>query len=119
MTRNNASFAVATLAGALLIHLALACSSGSASVRGLLDGSTEAHADTPAAAAGCSRWEVQGFVPPKFTKKEVAWGFDDRGQPNLYSVATFDAFALPDGWEPLNGGTIGSPIVARHCLSSP
>lgn len=116
MTFNKASFALATLTGALLINLALACS-GSASVRSLLDASTEARADTPAAVSVCSRWEVQGFVPTKLTLKEASGGLDSNGQPNRFQIGTFDAFTLPDGWEPLNGGGIGSPIVARHCVS--
>ncbi|CAN5906881.1 hypothetical protein BH11MYX4_BH11MYX4_56760 [soil metagenome] len=116
MISKKASIVLMSLAGAGLVHAALACSSGAGGYLASLDGSAEARADTPASA--CTKWEVQGFVPPKFTKQEVAWGTDDKGQPNLFNIATFDAFTLPAGWEPLNGGSIGSPIIARHCLSS-
>ena len=116
MLSRNASIVLMSLAGAGLIHLALACSSGSASVRGLLDGSAEAHADTPAVAIACARWEVQSIVPTKFVKKQIAVGLDDQGQPNLYNITTFDAFTLPDGWEPIGGGGLAEPVIARHCL---
>jgi len=116
MISNKASIVLMSLAGAGLVHAALACSTGAGSVLAALDGSAEARADTPGAAA-CTKWEVRGFVPPTFTKQEVAWGTDAKGQPSLFAIASFDAFTLPDGWEPLNGGSIGSPFVARHCLS--
>jgi hypothetical protein len=117
MIANKTSIVLMSLAGAGLVHVAVACTSGASGYLAALDGSVEARAADAPAASACTKWEVQGFVPPNFTKTKVAWGTDDKGQPNLYNFPTFDAFALPDGWEPLNGGGIGNPIVARHCLA--
>jgi hypothetical protein len=109
---NRGILVMASLVGALVVHATMtACSNDSAGSTG----TKKAHAQTPPAATPCTKWEVQGFLPTAFNFKSVN-GTNPNGTPNPYSLPTFDAFALPDGWEPIGGGDLGA-VIARHCLA--
>lgn len=103
MKTSRTAFVFASLAGSLLVHFTLSACSPNASSK--TTGNGEASADTPAAT--CTTWEVQQFMPPSWTQKKLVIN----GSESQFE--TFDAFTLPDGWEPMNGDY--GPVTARHC----
>jgi hypothetical protein len=102
---------ISSLIGAVAIQAAFAACSGGATPSPF--DSTHARAD--AAATPCSTWQVQSFLPSSFTFRTLPITNAD-GTPDKISQPTFDAFALPAGWEPFAAGEYGA-ITARRCTA--
>jgi hypothetical protein len=102
--KRKLSVALASLVGALLVHLALvACGSTGGSV-------TPASAQT---ATTCTTWHVAGYF---YSATGFAYG------ENFPSDTVFAEQALPAGWEPMSvtpmaGGnnSVGALVAMRRC----
>lgn len=114
MSSSRLTFVLASLLGALAVHVSLAACASGTHVAGVFGSATpDAYADPttptapsgPAAAPPCAKWEVRGFVPVVSTIHDDSVGHE-----------SFDAFSLPDGWEPISYGTHDT-VLARRCVT--
>ena len=84
-----------------------------------LSGERDARAETPPGALGtvaaCKQWEVKSFLPKAYVFTTVGYRNPDSTGSNI-DIPTFEAFSLPEGWEPFTAEGYGA-TVARRCVS--
>ena len=111
------SFALALVAGSIVVHGVLVACSSATSPAGNGSAVPDANAQVTTGASSCKQWEVRQFLPKSYYSVPIT---NKTEADTVNSVTGFDPFTLEEGWEPFSGhvqGWFGS-VLARRCTKT-